>query len=238
MREDIWTHRTGVTVGVNNDIGSPRAWLNRAFDSRHRELSLADGSIYPKQLTVAGIWRRGHALPIINVYGLYRFFRMKELESIMRGVQGRERRWYDAVGLVVAEPFNNIIDTRQRFYEAGAEWIWWSRPGNVPAPETQQRQTIDHQAVYELLESGMDPIDIARKMKYKIDSVKYVKRKWEEGLPVKIQREPTYDRSAVEEAIRSGRVRKEIAQEFGISGFTVHKIAAEIGEVTPYQKCK
>lgn len=238
MREDVWTHRTGATIGVNNDIGSPRAWLNRALDTRQRDLLLADGSVYPKQLTVAGIWRRGHALPIMQVYTLYRYFRMKELESIVRASQGRDRIWYPAIGLVVAMPFEDIIETRQRFYEAGAEWIWWSRPGNVPAAETHQRQTVDHQAVYELLESGMDPIDIAQKMKYKIDSVKYVKRKWEEGLPVKIQREPAYDRLAVEDAIRSGRMRKEIAAEFGISGYTVHKIAKDIGEVTPYQKWK
>lgn len=232
MTEGKWQNsQTGVEIGVNTTLGSPRAWVNRALGCKYQDLGILESSLHPNQLTVAGIWTRPqHKFDTGSCQAIYRYF---ELPADFY-VTTRDTTMRKMIGVSMAVAEDQILAVRQAMRESGAEWTWWSWPVSRPrssyTPVTERAQ-IDHAEIYKLFDQGLDAMAVATQLQHTPNSIRYIYNKWVAGKPAHSRKtRPTLNHKAIIEDLHTGLYgMKEIADRNGTTRTTVWKIRREQG---------
>ena len=232
IMEQRWQNsQTGVEVGVNTILGSPRAWVNRAVGCKYQDLGQLDSSLHPTQLTVAGVWPRNHKIIDTGPYqAIYRYFELPA--NFYTTTKFTHLR--PMIGVAVAVPSDLILPTQQAMRALAAEWTWWSLPSERPKstymPVTERAQ-IDHAEVYKLFDQGLDAITVAQQQNLSPNSVRYIHAKWLAGKPAQSRKtRPTLNHEAILQDLREGIYgMKEIADRNGTTRTTVWKIRKSQG---------
>lgn len=244
MRENFWINtNTNVEVGINTSAGSPRAWLMRAVGQNctANELDLVPGSLHPKLITVAGLWRRGKQLPDTgNNKTLFRFFDLPEnlgARKVGRKTEDSETITY--IGMCSAVPEHEILMWIRAFKKTGADWTWWAYPEEAHFKDPNKidgrpkNKKLDHELLYERFEQGAQNISLALEFDVDATAIAYVRKKWMQGKPAKSTDNRLTDQELEEmfTEIRAGKkTLTEIADDFKVARATVSKWAGRIGE--------
>lgn len=230
MTEQRWQNsQTGIEIGVNTVLGSPRAWITRAVGSRN--LDIQESSLHPNQITVAGIWARPmQAFDTGSQSAIYRYFEL----PLDFYTQSRSRSMRSMIGVAVATAADQILATRSRMTAAGAEWTWWAWPAETRTSyytPVATRTVIDHPHLYALFDQGLTAAEVAQLQGLSITSVKYVHEKWQSGRPAQVRpARPCLNHQAIVDDLRSGAYgMKEIADRNGTTRTTVWRIRREQG---------
>jgi len=230
MKQDTWVDtNTRIEYGTTGALGSPRAWLRRALDVAFLDdTTFRAGSITPHEISVAGIWYKkpeGYGIPITGSHReLFRWFDIPEAHQMHRP---RNRvRLVPAIGVCAAVPMAEVLHWIQVYKDHGAAYTWWNTPQDraVRASEERpRRRQLDHGRVYEMLDSGMKPIDIGRVLNFPTPNIDYVAKKWRQGLPLK-DRSAFVDQEALFEASRKGTPVSELSEQFDVSPAYIYSI--------------
>ena len=235
MKQDFWTHTTTrAEYGTSGAIGSPRAWLRRAFDtSTLDDTTFQPGSITPTEISVAGLWYKqpdGYSLPVTGMHReLFRWFEVPEPDKMMR--PRTQSVLVPAIGLCAAVPMHEVMSWIHIYRQHGATYTWWNTPVNRaqravdPSAGKAPRRQLDHAVVYSMLDSGMTLPEIAKQLNFPRENIAYVVKKWTAGLPLyeKFQK-PRIDAQILLEDHMSGASPKELADKYTTSLAYVYKL--------------
>jgi len=231
MREDYWTNtKTNTTLGVTGPLGSPRAWLRRAFDAVSiDDVAFQPGALTPTEISVAAVWYRPvQSLPDFgNHRALYRFFDIASPEDLQRNV--RREQLYPAIGVAVAVPISEVVQWVKTARASGATYTWWKTPVNkaVRARSTKpQRRQLDHTAVYAMLDQGMTVMAIAEQLDFPRNNIHYVAAKWKKGLHLEPRR-PFLNVDTIIQQRREGVPVKELARIHNSSPAYIYRLLGE-----------
>lgn len=196
MELNHWTNtKNNTVIGLNTQFGSPRSWISRSFDQK---LALdapnmkSQSSLDFREVTCGAIFYRPCRLPDFGDQRvLYRFF---SVSKGYNGVGGGRAKDYDVpvpvIGVALAVPVKDFLSYQQWLKGAGAEWIWFAMPHELPkkreVPQDfvpRKNFTYDHKAIYEMLERGMRVIQIVDYLGPGAQqaAVSYIKSRWEKG---------------------------------------------------------
>lgn len=227
MREDYWTNsKTNTELGVTGPLGSPRAWLRRAFDT----ISLDDmvfqpGALTPYEISVGAVWYRPCQLPESgNHRTLYRFFDIATPADLQRNI--KRENLYPAIGIAAAVPINQVMAWIAQAKNSGATYTWWKTPSDKSVRASvvrPQRRQLDHNEVYKLLDAGLTRSEIAAKLEYPVNNIDYVFKKWEKGLHL-VDRKPFLNVDEIFAAHRSGVSVREISEIHNTSPAYVYRM--------------
>lgn len=228
MREDIWTNtKTNTTSGITGPLGSPRGWLRRALDvSNLDDTTFHPTSITPPEISVAAVWYKPvKDLPATGSHReLIRWFDAPDPDHMVRKYN---RELLPAVGVAAAVPYHEVMHWLKVYQQAGADFVWWKRPENKSArastSERPQRRQLDYPAIYALLDQGLTPTEISRRMDIPTPNIDYVKKKWLAGD------KPTIHKSQIDvDALRrdyfGGMRAPAIAEKYGTSESYVYRM--------------
>ena len=194
MKQDTWTHTTTrAEYGTSGAMGSPRAWLRRAFDAPSLDFTtFQPGSITPTEISIAGIWYRqpdGYSLPVTGMHReLFRWFEIPQPEKMMRPRSMVPT--VPVIGVCAAVPMHEVMKWIQVYKDHGATYTWWNTPKDSSQRAAQvvvdkpKRRQLDHAVVYKMLDSGKDKKQIAELLGFPIENITYVFKKWQAGLPL------------------------------------------------------
>lgn len=228
MQEDIWFNtKTNTTHGVTGALGSPRSWLRRALNIANLdEFTFHETSITPTEISVAGVWYMPvKGLPVTgNHRELIRWFSAPTLDQINRP---RTRvPLVPVIGICAAVPMNEVMHWLKVYREAGAAYTWWKTPTNKnirAVTEKPRRRQLDHAKVYDMLDSGMKPIDIGRALDFPTPNIDYVAKKWRQGLPLQT-RKSFVNQTELLNACRKGIPVSELAGKFNVSPAYIYNL--------------
>lgn len=231
MRENYWTNsKTNTELGITGPLGSPGAWLRRAYNvASLDDTTFLEGSITPSEISIAGIWYRPAELPNTeNHRALYRFFSMVAPEHITRPLDHPQ---WPAIGVAVAVPYHQVLLWQRKFRDSGATYIWWKTPTDrspriKPRSEKARRQ-LDHSAVYAMLEQGMRPGEIAKKMDFPPPNIDYVAKKWRAGVTVESRR-PFLNVDKILADKRAGVPVKELAVVYETTPAYIYRLLGQV----------
>ena len=230
MKQDTWvdTH-TKIEYGTTGALGSPRAWLRRALNVAFLdETTFRAGSMTPHEISVAGIWYQtpdGYGLPVTGMHReLFRWFEIPEAHQMHRP---RNRvRLVPAIGLCAAVPMDQVLHWLDVYREHGAAFTWWHTPSDRAVrvkEERPKRRQLDHNRVYDMLDSGMKPIEIGRALDFPTPNIDYVAKKWRAGIPLR-ERKSFVDQEELFEASRKGASVPELSERFNVSPAYIYSI--------------
>jgi hypothetical protein len=228
MQQDIWTNTsTATTLGVTGPLGSPRGWLRRALNvSNLDDTTFHETSITPPEISVAGIWY----LPVTGLpaTGAHReLIRWFSIPGTQHMIRKNNKELLPAVGIAAAVPYHEVSHWVKVYQESGAVFTWWKRPENksvrASSSEKPQRRQLDHAAIYALLDEGLKPSEIARKLEIPVPNIEYVKKKWTNGDVLSERRVPI-DLTALIADYRAGATAIELAEKYETSESYVYRI--------------
>lgn len=232
MNINQWTHtKTNTTLSNTTQLGSPRAWLNRAVETRQQDLNIETSSLRPEQISVGGVWIRPCVLPPLGNYpALYRFFETGT-EPNARGEPQR------VIGIAAAVPVNQMLETVKRFRESGAVWTWFNTPSHVALREVLSKhgnpiKRVDHSRAYDLFDQGFSQQEVAERLDANLPNIYHIYKKWKNNYPATPQYQqkiPTPERGAIARMLREGKTVAEVAHSFKVSPITVYKIRDAYG---------
>jgi len=222
MKQNSWENtRNHQYYGPNTPLGSPKGWLQRAIGANQAELGLHSTSLDPKQITVAGIWRRGETLPDTGTWSaIYRFFHITD--DLRRMGRAKNEDFYPVLGMAVAVPEAHVFEAYQQFRRT-AQWVWWSLPQSTKSPAKPMKE-LDHQQLYDLFEQGKTVQEVARDLRLLVNSVHYVYQKWQAGLPAVRKSRSRVDHDSVAQDLRMGVSVTELSQRYDVSRTAIYKI--------------
>ena len=227
MKEDSWTNcQTMATLGVTGPLGSPRAWLRRAFDATSLDDTVFHpNSLTPYEISVAGIWYKPCTLPLADGHRtLYRYFDIPTLTELHRNI--RRQTSMPAIGVAVAVPMNHVMSWIKTARASGAALTWWKTPENKSHRATNPRPArnqLDHARIYQLLDQGLTRGDIAQQLNYPLNNVDYVIKKWEKEIPLTNQQTWANKVEMIED-FRSGIPVSLLAAKYKKSPSYIHKV--------------
>jgi hypothetical protein len=239
MRENFWINcKTNIELGTNTQAGSPRAWLQRAVGAGQTgDLYLQEGSLHPKTIAVAGLWRRDLHMRLPDLQQnktLYRFFDLPDPLEHGSRARGRE----NFIGVCSAVPKHEILTWLSVFRRTGAVWIWWAHPEKPDYYTTERKKvykTLDHAELYRRFEAGdVDCFQLADEYGTHRNNIEYVLKKWQAGKPAERCRNSApltlQVREQILEDLRLGTESyTSIAEKYNTSRHTVSKWAKRIG---------
>jgi transposase len=238
MKQDTWCHTTTrAEYGTTGALGSPRAWLRRAFDAPTLDdTTFQPGSITPTEISVAGVWYKqadGYSLPVTGMHReLFRWFEVPEPENMMRPRTRVPLR--PAIGLCAAVPMHEVMKWIKIYQAHGAEYTWWNTPQDRaaraadPSAGKPARRHLDHAVVYRMLDAGQTKKEIARQLDFPIENITYVVKKWEAGLPLYEKfNKPQIDAAAMFRDYRAGASCKELADKYVTALAYVYRLIAQ-----------
>jgi hypothetical protein len=227
MLEDRWTNsKTNTVLGVTGPLGSPRAWLRRAFDA----VSLDDtafqpGALTPYEISVGAVWYRPVVLPDQGCHRvLYRFFDISNPEDLQRNI--KRTHLLPAIGIAAAVPMNEIMAWIAQAKNSGAAYTWWKKPEDKSVRVVSNRpvrRQVDHTKIYKLLDAGVSKAEIAQRLDYPVHNIDYVFKKWEQSIPLK-DRPAWAIRNDMIEDYRAGMTMPELVQKHKKSPAYIYKI--------------
>lgn len=223
-RENTWFNiHSRQEIGTNRAPGSPRGWLLRSLGGQGQEIS--QSIIQGRNLTVAGVWFRPKPTVVLNYPCLIRLF---EFDPNAAGIKPHRRLpTHPAIGCAWCVPVHEIISVSQQI-QTSADLIWWAHPTDVK-PKQQASAMLSHEELYELFEQGQRPWEISKRLNLIGPSVRYVHQKWLQGIPPERQQRKPLDHDQVREDLRLAVLTQgEIAQKYGVSRFTINKIARQL----------
>ena len=227
MREDFWTNsKTNTQQGVTGPLGSPRAWLRRAFNAVSLDdIAFQPGAITPYEISVGAIWYRPAQLPDQGNYrALYRFFNVAAPEDIQRNI--KRQHLLPVIGIAAAVPMHEVVPWIAQARASGAAYTWWKTPSDKSVravTETSTRRQLDHAHVYQLLDSGLTKKEIAQRLNYPTNNLDYIIRKWKKGIPI-ISRPAWACRAEMIEDFRAGMPITQLVEKHKKSPAYIHKI--------------
>lgn len=248
MELNYWEHtRTGATAGVNKHFGSPRGWINRAYDVKfaHDSASLSSNcSLDPREVTAAAIFHRPCKLPDLGTLRvLYRFF---QVPAWYAGTASdhRARNRNDntppisVIGLCVAINGRRMLKWKEEMTAAGAEWIWLDMPQELPrnSPKIKNRgnKQYNYSEIYALLDQGLGVTEIANRVDGSQPAISYIKKRWLAGLPpkqYKQSRSPvgSLNHDEIVSDRNAGMTLQQVADKHNTSKQTVFSICRKYG---------
>jgi hypothetical protein len=245
MELNHWQHtRTGAVAGVNKHFGSPRGWINRAYDAKfaHDSASVQSTStLDPREVTAAAIFHRPCKLPDLgNQRVLYRFFYVPSYyagsASDHRKRNSGDIEYLSVIGLCVALPARSLLKWKDQMTQAGAEWVWVDMPQEMPKAKNATRQKVNisynYEEIYSMLEKGMTVTEIANSVGGNQPAISYIKKRWVAGLPPKQQKNQRSGPLDHEEIIsdrNSGLTLQQVADKHNTTKQTVFSIMHKYG---------
>lgn len=227
MKEDSWTncHAMG-TLGVTGPLGSPRAWLRRAFDATSLDDTVFQhNSLTPYEISVAGIWYKPCTLPLAGEHRtLYRYFDVPSAAELHRNI--RRETLLPVIGVAAAVPMDQIMSWIKTARASGAAFTWWKTPEDKSQRDTNLRSArnqLDHAKIYQLLDQGLTRNQIALQLNYPRNNVDYVARKWENEIPLTKQQTWANKIEMIED-FRSGIPVILLAEKYKKSPSYIHKV--------------
>lgn len=226
MREDYWTNtKTNTQLGVTGPLGSPRAWLRRAFNTVSLDdIAFQPGALTPYEISVSAVWYRPAQLPETEHRALYRFFDIPSAEDMQKTRKSSPQ--VPAIGIAAAVPMNEVLAWIAQAKAAGAAYTWWKTPSDKSpraVVEIPRRRQLDHAEVYRLLDQGLSRKEIADRLGYPEPNVYYVSKKWAKGIPVDT-RSVWASRPEMIEDFRSGIPVSLLAAKYKKSPSYIHKV--------------
>jgi len=218
-KENTWLHTaTRRETGVNKTPGSPRAWLNRALDQSGPEIST--GRIRARDITVAGVWIMPKDLPDLPYDALYRFFEYLNPDQRPRATHSQR-----AIGVAWTVPSDKIFTTLNQL--AQADLVWWAWPTEKPETKPTGPVTrLSHPELYQLFQQGQTAMEISLATGMQSNSVRYVYKKWQAGLPaLNDHGRRTLNHAEICDDLRTySMTLQQVADKHGCSRNTIHKI--------------
>lgn len=235
MKQDTWTHSTtNAEYGTTGALGSPRAWLRRAFDTATLDdTTFQPGSLTPNEISVAGVWYKetdGFNIPVTgNHRELFRWFDIPAPEQMMRP---RTRvPLVPAIGVCAAVPMHEVLHWLKVYKEHGAAYTWWNTPINSaaraanPLAGKRQRRQLDHARVYRLLDAGKNRSEIAELLDFPKENIDYVIRKWKLGISLDTKHQkPRIDVQALIRDHGAGATANDLSVMYGTTPAYVYKL--------------
>jgi DNA-binding CsgD family transcriptional regulator len=186
MRENYWVNSlTNTELSVHSPAGSPRAWLLKAVGSPNGELYVMPGSLHPKTIAVAGLWKRDNAqLPDTgNNKTLYRFFDIPE--KLTSKTHPKYNKKVPYIGMCVAVPAHEILTWIRAFKASGCVWLWWATPtaeeqlNHEEAVRLDRYRRLDHAEIFQLFDQGRTYQQLAKELNIQLPTIRYIHKKWE-----------------------------------------------------------
>lgn len=235
MNQDTWTHTvTRAEYGTTGALGSPRAWLRRAYDAPSLDdATFQPGSLTPTEISIAGIWYKqpeGYGLPVTGMHReLFRFFEIPEPDKMMKP---RTRTLLvPAIGVAAAVPMHEVLKWVKIYRDHGATFVWWNSPVNSsarainPLSGKRERRHLDHAAVYKMLDAGKTKKEIAQLLGFPPENIDYVIKKWRLGLAAETdQNKPRIDVEALMRDYHGGSKASDLAVSYGTTPAYVYKL--------------
>ena len=227
MREDRWTNsKTNTELGVTGPLGSPRAWLRRAFDAASLDdIAFQPGALTPHEISVGAVWYKPCTLPVTNDYRtLYRYFDIPAVTEIHKNI--KQEPLLPAIGVAMAVPVDQIVAWIKLARESGAAYTWWKTPENKSlrvADVRPKKNQLDHAKIYELLDQGMTRREIAQLLNYPPNNVDYVVKKWTNGIPLSRQ-QPWANKMEMVQDFLAGTPVSVLAEQYKKSPAYIHKV--------------
>lgn len=188
QNEDYWTNtKTGTMVGVQGSLGSPRAWVRRAYNLHSIEDSAYQpGSLIPTEISVAGVWYRPVTqLPRTDPHReLFRYYNVVAPEHLIRA---GKHPTYPVIGVAAAVPLAEVWHWLRHYQSMGAALTWWKTPEARVIAEGKtfnKSRKLDHAEIYAKLDSGRSVPEIATALDVPRQNIDYIARKWRTGEPV------------------------------------------------------
>jgi len=225
MKENSWLNTGTLTsMGTNTVLGSPKGWLQRAVGANQAELGLHPTSLDPRQITVAGIWLRGDALPDTGSWpALYRYFKIAP--DLGRPGRQPDHQLQSVTGMAVAVPLDQVLQVLREF-KTRAKWVWFTTgtPAARRSSNLQSVRDLDYQDIYALFDQNMTIREVSDQLRVSPQGLLYVFRRWQQGLPPQRQRRPATDREQVRRDLQAGMTVTQVADRHNISRTMIYKI--------------
>jgi hypothetical protein len=242
MKQDAWTHTTtNAEYGTTGALGSPRAWLRRAFDCPSLDdTTFQPGSITPTEISVAGIWYKtsnGFNIPATGEHReLFRWFDVPPPEKMMR--PRTQVALVPVIGVCAAVPMHEVLHWIKIYKESGATYTWWNTPVNRaqravdPLAGKRPRRQLDHSVVYKMLDAGKTRVEISKLLDFPKENIDYVIKKWRAGLPLyeKFQK-PRIDAVALVQDYAAGASPQDLADKYTTALAYVYKLIKQQKEL-------